>query len=151
MSTTLSPANAAQLKRATAAVLHLIGGAPKAAEFTRSSARDLNKCADHDPMNAARFVALDVAAELDLAARQPIMATALARLLGCTVIHIEAAPEARALNALKECGEAVSAIAGLVAAGAWGRSAAKAALIEVRQAKAALAALEQQLAQEVEA
>lgn len=150
MAGTLSPANAAMLKRATHAALAAIGGADQAQNFTRVSARDLRKCADHDVGNAARFVALDVASELDLAAREPIMARALARLSGCAVVRTDADPHARAIHALKESGEAVSAIAGLVAGGAWGREAAKAARDEIRESIAALVALELELNRQIE-
>jgi predicted RNA methylase len=146
----LTPAAYGALKGATAAALAVAtpqGTAEAFAELTRVEPRSLRKYADHAH---DMFVPLDIAADLDRAAGKPILAAALAHLSGATVFTVEADAEMRALNALKEAGEAVSAIAQLASSGAWGLEQAKAARLEVDQAMAAFASVRNALTQRIE-
>lgn len=138
------------LKGATAAALTIAtpaGSAEAFAQLTRVEPRTVRKYADHaDEM----FIPLDVAADLDRAAGKPILAQALAQLSGCTVTMIVADVESRALSAIKEAGEAVTALAGLAGSPSWGLGQAKAARREIREAMAALAAFDIALTHRIE-
>lgn len=146
----LSPNAYGALKGATAAALAVAtakGSAESFAPLTRVEARTLRKYADH---NDEMFAALDVAADLDRAAGKPILAAALAQLSGCAVSRIDSDPEARALVALKETGEAVAAVAQLASSGAWGLDQSRAVRAEIREALAALAGLDAALTRRIE-
>lgn len=145
-----SPAAYGALKGATAAAIQMAtpGASAEAfAQLTRVEPRSLRKYADH---SHDMFVPLDIAADLDRAAGKPILALALAQLAGATVFGLEIDAEARALGALKEAGEAVSAIAQLASSGAWGLEQAKAARAEIRDAIAAFAGVDAALTKRIE-
>lgn len=141
----------ARLKAATGAALAATpdGSAAAFAKRTRVVERSLRLYADH---SSDLFAPIDVIADIEHAARQPLITNVLADLNGFIVVRAPGSSDVNAMMALKETGEAAAAIAQTVLAnslgpGALGAEERRAALREVREAIAALTSVEAQLKQ----
>lgn len=142
-------------KAATRQLVRLAGGVAQAATFTRVDPARLSRYGSpHDP----QFVPIDVVADLEAEAGDPIVTRALADLSGCLLVAKPKADAARGMAATlgrtaKETGEALAALGSALADdGVITAAEAKASGLrrEIAEAQAMLAQLDLLIA-EVEA
>lgn len=138
----------ARLKAATTSAIRSTpqGDCAKFAELTRVEGRSLRKFCDHA---SDLFAPIDIIADIEVAAAQPIVTRVLADLAGFDLTPQRPCPETSALRAVQETSEASAAIASLLINGAWDRERARAVQKEVREAMNALGALDAALSQKI--
>ncbi|WP_273794341.1 phage regulatory CII family protein [Brucella intermedia] len=116
---TISEPERRTLKAATDGAYVLSGGISRILDFTRVSTSQLSKYASFGDDNADSFVPVDVAIEIDRAAKSPVIVKEMAALLGYGLIPLrpdsdqseyQAVTEADGYRALKETMDVVQAV-----------------------------------------
>jgi predicted DNA-binding transcriptional regulator YafY len=128
-----------RLKAATVGALRVTPeeNARAFAVYTRCEPRTLQKFCDHE---SDLFAPIDVIADIESRAAQPVVTRVLADLAGYKLTPLRFDEAAAPLAAIKEMAEASAAIAGMMLAGDVGRDTAKVVLKELEDAETAIAA-----------
>lgn len=151
---TISEPERRTLKAATDGAYVLSGGISRILDFTRVSTSQLSKYASFGDDNADSFVPIDVAIEIDRAAKSPVIVKEMAALLGYSLIPLrtdsekseyQAVTEADGYRALKETMDVVQAVIDARADGWIDAADRKNVLKEIREAIRELEGLEKAL------